>query len=214
MDKDGNEQDHHPPRDLAELLTLAPPDARLPVLEGIYTHAVLIANEQGQPALLATPGYHEGAGVIIAGTEAPPFPPDADPVAALLEDLLLDFPFKTPADKANALAAGLTYIVKPFVGESPFMVWDKTEPGTGATKAAQSLYRAATGRDTGLTPYPKSEEEMGKLLTSHVMGGKESLLFDNVSGYVDSAQLAQLTSQHGKLWKVDSSAQTRWPTAR
>ena len=41
---------------------------------------------------------------------------------------------------------------------------------------------------------------MGKLLTSHVMGGKESLLFDNVSGYVDSAQLAQLTSQHGKLW--------------
>ena len=200
VDKDGNEQDHHPPRDLAELLTLAPPDARLPVLEGIYTHAVLIANEQGQPALLATPGYHEGAGVIIAGTEAPPFPPDADPVAALLEDLLLDFPFKTPADKANALAAGLTYIVKPFVGETPFMVWDKTEPGTGATKAAQSLYRAATGRDTGLTPYPKSEEEMGKLLTSHVMSGKESLLFDNVSGYVDSAQLAQLTSQHGKLW--------------
>ena len=92
VDKDGNEQDHHPPRDLAELLTLAQPDARLPVLEGIYTHAVLIANEQGQPALLATPGYHEGAGVIIAGTEAPPFPPDADPVAALLEDLLLDFP--------------------------------------------------------------------------------------------------------------------------
>ena len=120
--------------------------------------------------------------------------------SALLEDLLFDFPFKTPADKANALAAGLTYIVKPFVGETPIFVWDKVEPGTGATKAALSLYRVATGRDTGLTPYPKSEEEMGKLLTSHVMSGKESLLFDNVSGYVDSAQLAQLTSQHGKLW--------------
>ena len=145
VEKDGNEQDHHPPRDLAELLTLAQPDARLPVLEGIYTHAVLIADEQGQPALLASPGYHEGAGVIIAGTVAPPFPPDADPVAALLEDLLFDFPFKTQADKANALAAGLTYIVKPFVGETPFMVWDKTEPGTGATKAAQTLYRWRPG---------------------------------------------------------------------
>ena len=192
---------HHPPRDLAELMTQSPPDRRLPRLERIYSHPVLVENGGGLE-LLTTPGFHDGPGVLLTDPAPPTLPPSAD-AAAMLADLLADIPFEEPADYAGAVAYALTLIVKRVVGETPAFQFDKPRFGTGATLLVKTLTMLATGSPPDPVGYPTgygAEEEMSKTLTTHIMSGKEVLFFDNVQAAISSASLAQLLTADGTTW--------------
>ena len=192
---------HHPPRDLAELMTQSPPDRRLPRLERIYSHPVLVENGGGLE-LLTTPGFHDGPGVLLTDPAPPTLPPSAD-AAAMLADLLADIPFEEPADYAGAVAYALTLIVKRVVGETPAFQFDKPRFGTGATLLVKTLTMLATGSPPDPVGYPTgygAEEEMSKTLTTHIMSGKDVLFFDNVQAAISSASLAQLLTADGTIW--------------
>jgi hypothetical protein len=110
----------------------------------------------------------------------------------LLDDLLHDFQFASPADKANALAIPLERIVRELVdGPLPISAIEASTRGAGKGLLARVLL-AITSTPTAIWSEVKDEAEIRKALTSFFAAGTEALLIDNlrhglVSGVIAAA---------------------------
>jgi hypothetical protein len=124
-----------------------------------------------------------------------PFPTTTDVTGAvaLLDELLVDFPFDGAADRANALAALLTPVVRPAIqGHVPLCLLDAPEPGTGKGLLANVIGAIATGRAAAMKPVPTHEEEIRKMITSTLLEGATIVVLDNVDDAIRSPSLASL----------------------
>lgn len=201
-----------PSKDAARVM-LTSPSPDLPVLESIITTPKFGADG----SLILTPGYHSNAAVLYhpkQGFELPPVPehPTPDQIAAarslLLDDLLVDFPFKSESDRAHFIGA----LVLPFVrdmidGCTPIHLMDAPSPGTGKGLLADILNIMAVGRGTPLTTMTKNEDEFRKKITACLIRGQPIIFIDNVSGGIDSGQLAAaITSE---TWSDRQLGQSR-----
>lgn len=198
--KDGPAYDEEvtPPRHVLESVLARSIWPGLPVLHKVITTPVL----RPDGTLLQTPGYDEATGYYLAGrvtTEPIPEHPTAAQVEEargfLLGTFLRDFPWRTPADKANYLAMLATPILQPFTRAlSPFGVVDATMPGSGKT-----ILTSCVGLLVGqrVLTWTDSEEELRKSITTVLADQVGVIVFDNlIEGCViDSAVLARLVTE-------------------
>lgn len=108
----------------------------------------------------------------------------------LLSEWLGDLPFKTEADRANALAWALTPFMRGLVPLAPLTVVSGLQMGVGKNLLADCIHILATGEAAMPLPYVASEEEMRKQLTAAFAGGAEMFIFDEAH-VVEGAQLAR-----------------------
>jgi hypothetical protein len=154
----------------------------LPPLNGIIGAPVL----RRDGTLLQQPGYDPGTGLILAprvDIYPVPLPPPAEAVAwartLLLDQVLRDFPWCGPADRANYVAMLVTQVLRRRLGGSPvpFFPITATDQGSGKTLLATIagvLYGQASMVWTG------DEDELRKTLTSIMRSQEGVITFDNI----------------------------------
>jgi hypothetical protein len=113
-----------------------------------------------------------------------------------LDEVIGDFPFKEPADKANELALLLTLVMRPTIaGIVPMAHIDAPMAGTGKGLLATLNTIIATGIEAATDTAPTSEAEWEKLIMATLGDGATIFLLDNVRGVLLSSKLeAMLTA--------------------
>lgn len=120
--------------------------------------------------------------------------PSADCARDILEDLVVDFPFRTQADRENYFGLLLTPILRPMIdGNVPMHIIVSSLPGTGKTKLAEDvLGLSLLGRPTPVMELPENPEERGKVILSKLLNGDLVGHLDNLDEFIDSKSLAML----------------------
>jgi hypothetical protein len=190
----------------------------LPPLRGMIGAPVL----RPDGTLLQQPGYDEATGLFLASTvHLPPVPDQPTPkqVAAaktfLLGQFLHDFPWRTPADRANYLALLATPILRPFTRcLSPFGIVDATMPASGKTILTACLGMLCGQR---VLTWTDNDEELRKAITSVLADQAGVIVFDNLAegSVIDSAVLARLVTE--RTWtdrRLGSNAAISAPNDR
>jgi len=189
-------------------------DWQFPALLGI-TEAPVIRPDG---TVLATPGYDSATHLYYAPAPVlvvPPIPenPTDSEVRAATElvlEVICNFPFVDEASHANAVGALMIPILRPLMGLAPMAVFDKPQPGTGASLLADVISIVATGRPAATMGEPRSEEECEKKLNSHLLEGRSLCVIDNVDGKLWSDTLARfLTSLYVSVRPLGRSADLR-----
>jgi DNA polymerase I-like protein with 3'-5' exonuclease and polymerase domains len=146
----------------------------------------------------SAPGYDSSTSTVLVpgdldGLEIPEEPDrDQTRMAAkyLLEEWLGDLPFKTEADRANALALVLTPFIRGIVPLAPLAVVSGLQMGVGKNLFADCIAILATGQTAEPLPYVAQEEEMRKQLTAVFAGGASMFVFDEAH-VIEGAQLSR-----------------------
>ena len=90
---------------------------------------------------------------------------------ALLTDLLSEFSFVGPLDRAVALAGILTVLVRGSLQTAPMFIVRAHTPGTGKSYLVDVISTIATGRLCPVITASKSEEETEKRLGAVILSG-------------------------------------------
>jgi hypothetical protein len=190
----------------------------LPVLRRIISTPVL----RPDGTLLQTPGYDPATGFYLAtNTRLDPVPerPSPDQVAEarafLLDRFLRDFPWRSPADRANYLALLVTPIVRPFTRSLlPFGIIDASMPGSGKT-----ILTGCVGLLVGqrVLTWTDSEDELRKAITTVLADQVGVVVFDNLEegSVINSANLARLMTE--RTWtdrRLGTNAAATFPNDR
>jgi hypothetical protein len=131
--------------------------------------------------------------------------------------LLGDFPFVSESDRANALSFVFTPFVRALIaGPTPLHWIGAPEPGTGKGKLVDSTLAPSCGW-VASRPFPDSEAERRKAITTALREGVAAIKWDNVTGIVKSPSLeAALTEGRwtdrllGGNTSVDLPITTAW----
>jgi len=185
-----------PPLDVIRNV-LATPNPSLPVLTRI-TQVPVFAPDG---TLHTEPGYNEAARAYYspaAGLEIPPIPSkptrrDIEKALSLVfEDLLVDFPFDGPADRAHALALFLLPYARDLIfGPTPNHLVESPTPGSGKDLLVEVGLRPALGPDAlGILGQARDEEEWRRRITSCLRGAAPAILLGNVTEPLNSGVLA------------------------
>jgi hypothetical protein len=172
----------------------------LPRLDGIA--ATPYIDRDGN--VIAQDGYHPGTRLALhcGGFHIPPIadtPGDEDVAQAvklLSEDWLGDFPFATPADKANAIAILLTLTGRVFFGLAPLFVVDASTAGSGKGLLVATISLIATGDVPHVMELPQDGEEQRKKITSALLAGQELIMWDESHTIAGKTLAAILTAEH------------------
>jgi hypothetical protein len=151
----------------------------LPVVMGMAAAPIL--RHDGTIAM--KPGYDAATGVYLTlDGEYPPLMTSRDAIA-LFDDILIDFPFLSPAHKSAWVAALITgHARSAFAGCSPMFLFDASMSRTGKGLLTDLLAIIWGGnRATRHTP-PKDADEWRKTLTTVALSGAPYFLLDNVKG--------------------------------
>jgi hypothetical protein len=152
--------------------------------------------------ILIRRGYDVKTGLYYQPTDGlvippiPEFTTDADIMAAVavIEDVIGEFPFVTPAAKANAVGFMLTPIVRAALGPmavAPLALIDAAAPGTGKGLFMDICAIIATGRTAAPMSPNRSPEEWRKTLFAALRGGRTFLVIDNLEDTLGGESLSQ-----------------------
>jgi len=156
--------------------------------------------------LLAAPGYHPSErlwlqpGTGLGQLEIPPAPSDNEILAAkrlLLDELLGDFPFVDPGDRAHALAALLLPFARRMVdGFTPLHLVEAPTPGSGKGLLCDLIAILATGRACEARSLPGHDDEIRKMVTAELSKSRPIVLLDNIKERktLDSSALAAVVT--------------------
>jgi hypothetical protein len=192
-------------------------------LEAIVDHPII----RPDGSLITKPGYDEATGVFYClgmGDREPVVNlratrEDARAAWRLLSELVVDFPFQTPAvHRAAWLAGFLTPLVRfAFNGPTPLFLVDGNHAGTGKGLLCDTIGIPLTGRPFATTAYTHLDEEMRKRITALAMEGDPLVLLDNINGNFGGSSIDRvLTSTRwkdrvlGKTEQVEAALWAIW----
>lgn len=185
----------------AAVMKLIPPVVipDLPPLDGIATTPYM--DHSG--TVVADDGYHPGTRLFLhsGGFKIPPVstaPSEEDVAQAvklLAEEWLGDFPFASPADKANAIAMPLTMTGRMFFSLVPLFVFDASTAGSGKGLLAATISLIATGEPPQVMELPADGEEQRKKITSALLAGQELIMWDESHVIAGRTLAAILTAE-------------------
>lgn len=169
---------------------------RFPQINGVAETPVLSPSGN----IISTTGFDPETGLFVQLTPeladfAIPTNPSQQQVAdalALLEDVLVDFPFKTAADRTRALALLFTPLMRPATPTVPMTVLTANTPGSGKGLLADIISRITLGVEGQVQKMPEVNTEMQKVLVTCLLQGKSLQIFDEASAGIDSSSLAAL----------------------
>ena len=164
--------------------------------------------------VLDAPGHDEATGLLyepnggFPRVKAEPSLDDAREAAAVLLDLLSDFPFagaqeggcRPEAHRAAWLAALLTVQARFAIdGPCPLFLFDSSAAGAGKSLLCDLISVIATGRHAPRKDYTYDNEEMRKVITAVALGGDLIMLLDNIAAMFGGSALdGALTA---RTWK-------------
>jgi hypothetical protein len=157
-----------------------------------FRHLLPLAGVVRQPyfresdgLLITEPGYNPASqrfGVFDAHQFVMPAPTQAAAHAALvlLEDLLTEFHFVAPTDKAAALAAIFTAVVRPSLSHAPGFHVKAPMPGSGKTYLCELIGAFAGPGGNAKVSYPTTSEEATKVILSLLLTSPAVIEFDDM----------------------------------
>jgi hypothetical protein len=191
------EEEHTPTRETLGSVLVVKTWPEVPPLRGVIGAPVL----RRDGTLLQAPGYDPATGLYLAAKVDLPLVPErptarqvAEARSFLLDRFLRDFPWSSPADRANYVALLATPILRYFTRSlTPFAVVDATMPASGKT-----ILTAGPGMLYGqkVLSWPYAEDELRKQITAVFAEQVGCVVFDNLAEgtVIDSANLAQLVT--------------------
>ncbi len=145
---------------------------------------------------LAAPGLNPTGVLYDEPAELAELKPmmDVGTIHDVLFDLVVDFPFKTSADRANILGVILTAVLLPAIGGNlPLHLIAAPLERTGKTKlASECLGYLFLGGPIPTTQLVAREEEIEKRILGFLLQDALFLLLDNIRVALDSATIASL----------------------
>jgi DNA polymerase-1 len=119
---------------------------------------------------------------------------DCELIRNVLHDLVVDFPFKTQADRENFFGLLLTPIIAPAIeGNRPMHLLNSPLERTGKSKLVNEVMGGIiAGKDTPSMQITEREEEREKRILAVLLQGETLMHLDNLPPYVDSPALASL----------------------
>src|SRR5262245_11863466 len=182
---------------------LARPNPPLPPLTRIVEAPVF--GKDGE--LIITPGYHPPAQVYYAPrgnfTVGPiPKQPSAQEIEAarnVILDILVDFPFVTVQERANAIPIMLLPFVRDLIdGPTPLHLIEKPSPGTGGSLLAEVLIYPSIGGFPPILTEAREQDEWRKRITAKLIEGAPVIFIDNIRQRLESSHLASAIT--GTVW--------------
>ncbi|MFA6498006.1 MAG: hypothetical protein WC256_12955 [Desulfurivibrionaceae bacterium] len=155
-------------------------------------------------SLLDRPGYDKVTGLLLLDDHSnnwPSIPSNPTPEEARVALLRLwepfaYFPFVNSIDRAVALAALLTAVVRRILPTAPGFGVNAFQMGTGKTKLAQCIGILTSGRVPSVAPWAENTEEQRKTLMAAFLSGPGAILLDNIERALSSSELcAALTGE-------------------
>lgn len=203
LDSEGNPKTTavFPPRDVVSTILSAGEWPEMPALAGVVTSPVF--SRDG--VLHDQPGYDKATRLYYTGGvklgDTTPTPENIERAKDLiLNNLLLDFPFKDPASLAHAIAYMLLPYTRDMIdGPTPVHDVDSPTAGTGKGKLLNACAYPFLGHDVPTMAAAKDDDEWRKRITTSLMNGSTHLVIDNVNHELDSGSLASAFTQ--PLWE-------------
>ena len=119
--------------------------------------------------------------------------------ALIMDDLLVDFPFKDKASHANAVALLMLPFVREMVtGQTPMHLIDAPDAGTGKGLLADLLGIVATGQPLDAVQACRDDDEWRKRISAALLMGNQHLFIDNIpqgSDFGSGALASALTQE-------------------
>jgi len=200
----------------------------IPLLHGITQCPII--NFKGEIQTIA--GYNEEFKLVYISNETleisvPDHPTDDDikKSTAVLEDLLVDFPFCDQKDihgnidgkasKANMMGTLIASAVPALLNDilQPMITITKPTQGTGSSFLCRISHIIQTGMEPHMLEMPVKREEWSKLLLSCAIEGWTSMIFDNVDNVLYSPELAMAITQiyqSGRILGVSQTARIKF----
>lgn len=191
----------YPPRDVVSTVLAAGSWPGIPALTGIVMSPVFTKTGE----LHKDPGYNPSSRLFyVGGVTVGDTTPTAERVAwakdLILNNILIDFPFKDEAGRAHAVG----YMLLPFVrsmidGPTPVHAVDAPTAGTGKGKLLNACAFPFLGHDVSTMAAAKDDDEWRKRITTSLMSGNTHLVIDNINHELDSGSLASAFTQ--PIWE-------------
>jgi putative DNA primase/helicase len=189
-----------PPAMPAKIILSRAGQWRVPVVAGVVTTPTLrpdgtVLTAEGYDAI--TRLYH----LPDPGLKLPSDIPDrqsranAEEALALLDALLSEFPFVSATDRAVALSALITPIVRGAMTVVPLHAFRASTAGTGKSFLADLVSVIATGRPCPVIAAGQSGEETEKRLVGLILGGFPLISIDNCNGELGGDLLCQVVER-------------------
>lgn len=152
-------------------------------------------------SLLSAEGYDLATGLVLRSSVA--MPPlsgcptreDAEGAAALLVELLEEFPFASEASKAVALSMLLTPVLRGAMAAAPMHLVTAPQPGTGKSYLADIASMIATGERVAAVAVAPNPEETEKRLIGSALAGFPVIGLDNCRETLQGDFLCQLVER-------------------
>jgi len=201
-----------PPAWLCKRIRAKKGERGLPELAGTITAPTL----RRDGSLLDQPGFDPATGLLLRPGDWPHIPerPSLAEVEAVWQTLWLpfsEFPYVNDDDRAVAVSAILTALVRRTLPLAPAFSFDAPVAGSGKTLLATCIAELC-GSEPNIVP-ECDEEEIRKRLLSVLMDGTPVLLLDNIKGTFKSSALeAFLTARYYADRVLGASRLARLPT--
>jgi putative DNA primase/helicase len=152
-------------------------------------------------SLLAAEGYDLATGLVLKSAVAMPeisdYPSrrDAENAAALLVDLLAEFPFANDASKAVGLSMILTPVLRGAMVVAPMHLVTAPLAGSGKSYLADIASMIATGERVAVISVAPRPDETEKRLIGSALDGVPVMMLDNCSETLEGDFLCQVTER-------------------
>lgn len=206
-----------PPRDVLEsMMDDYTRFEALPELRG-HTRTPYWTTVDGAATLVHENGYHAGAKVFldmepdlaeaVEKMEPDMLATDVGYAVEYIEEMIAEFPFVGPADKATAYAALLLPFCRDLIdGPTPLHLFEAPAAGTGKGLLADAVSMVVCGKldadegyqMIGVRKGRERNEELAKEMTARMRTMPRVLLFDNISHTLDSPELASALTSYPK----------------
>lgn len=193
-----------PPETVAKALLERVGRWRLPVAVNIST----LPTFRPDGSLILESGYDSGTGIYVMPDPDLDFGrirkelagrvmvrADAERSLVLLEGLLREFPFVEESDRAVALSALITPVVRGALDVVPLHAFNAPEAGGGKTYLASLCAALTLGRPPHVFTCGENEAELEKRIGTVLMKGVPIAVVDNLNGPLDGSFLCVAVEQ-------------------
>ena len=184
----------------------------LPILKGLARQPYL----RPDGSLMRSAGYDPLSGMYgvfdPAAFSVPEQPSRAQAEAALaqLQQLLNEFSFARPHDRAAALAGMLTATIRPTLPLAPMFHIKAPQIASGKSYLSALIAAFAGPNTPSAYTFPSNDEECSKLLLSALLTGPAVVIFDNLTTdlFPYKSMCSTLTEEHltGRILGVSKTA--------
>lgn len=185
-----------PPNMVASIILSRAGSWSLPIVAGVTTTPTL----RPDGTILTATGYDAATrlfhvadpDLVMPSIVASPSREDANQALTLLNALLEGFPFVSPTDRAVALSALITPVVRGAMPVAPLHAIRASTAGTGKSFLADLVSAIATGRPCPVVAAGQTAEETEKRLVGLIMGGFPLISIDNCNDELGGDLLCQV----------------------